>query len=197
MDINFSSNFYFNLFQLIVFFTIAQRLFELRLAKKNEQVLIKMGARIIQEKNYFFMVLLHVSWLASMVWVIINKNQFMNHSLHLNLFYFFLFTYFLGQTLRIVAIKTLGVRWSTRIVILPHTNAIRNGLFKWIRHPNYLGVCLEIVSLPMMMGLWEMAIFFSLVNLVILVIRIKLEEKKLIESNFYQQIFNLKNAKKI
>ena len=96
----------------------------------------------------------------------------------------------LGQFLRLSAIMTLGKRWSTKIVVLPQAPLVTNGLFKIIRHPNYLGVVLEIVALPLMGGYWKLALFFSIANFTILYFRIRLEEKMLDQYNGYYKEFS-------
>jgi methyltransferase len=177
------------IFKAIVIFTTAQRLFELLIAKHNEKVLKADGAIIVKEKNYVAMVVLHTTWIISLLamafWgsLDIVPAQFM----------IFFIVFICGQAFRVVAISTLGTRWSTRIVILPNANAIRKGIFKYFRHPNYLGVVLEILALPMMIGAWELAMIFTLANFVILFFRVRLEEEMLNKYNNYNKIFSLNN----
>jgi protein-S-isoprenylcysteine O-methyltransferase Ste14 len=45
----------------------------------------------------------------------------------------------LGLSLRIVAIKTLGEFWSYHIEIKPNHRIVRSGIYRYIRHPAYLG----------------------------------------------------------
>ena len=176
---------YFFLF--IVFFTIVQRLFELRISARNEKSIIQDNGFIVPEKNYLFMVLLHSSWLVVIlymaIWNWVEPNNL--------IFLIGLVLFLCGQTLRIVAIKTLGSRWTTRIAILPEKPAINKGVFKYFRHPNYLGVCLEIFALPFMAGFFSLAIIFSIANFVILYLRIKKEEEFLSQYSSYQDVFNL------
>jgi methyltransferase len=172
-------------FKMLVGFTIIQRIAELFWAKRNENLLVKKGAKIINETNYLFMVVLHSSWLVSLAYfAFFEKLQFSN-----TLFLIGLIVFIIGQGLRISAIYTLGERWSTRIVILAEAPAIKKGLFKFVKHPNYLGVILEIVALPFCASLYEVAIIFTLTNFVILYFRIKKEESELSAHNNYQQIF--------
>lgn len=166
-------------------FTIVQRIAELFLSKSNEKYITSRGGRIIPEKNYIFMVLLHTSWLV----VIAYFAFFTKLSFQTTFFIPATIFFFIGQAFRLSAIFTLGRRWSTRIMILPEAPAIRKGLFTWIKHPNYLGVCIEIAALPLIGGLILPAILFSLLNFTILFFRIRLEEKLLSEFNDYSKIF--------
>jgi methyltransferase len=174
------------LFLVTVIFTAVQRILELFISKRNVGSLIKKGGKVIKEKNYIAMVLLHTSWIIILLYNGFNNKNIINE----NYFYIFFGSFCLGQFLRITAITTLGERWTTQIVVLPEAPVIKKGLFTFIRHPNYLGVVIEILSLPMMGGLYLIAFVFSALNLIILYFRIKLEEKSLREYNNYDTVFS-------
>lgn len=178
------------LFIVIVIFTCAQRIYELFLSKNNIKKAVLEGAFVVKEKNYLFMVLLHSSWLISILIMSIKEHLRVNKVS----FFIFLFIFLLGQILRIVAIKTLGERWSTKIVIFPEKLAVKKGIFNFIRHPNYLGVILEIFALPAMGGFYLLAFIFSLLNLIILFFRIRLEEIFLKKYNNYESIYSIENS---
>jgi methyltransferase len=86
-----------------------------------------------------------------------------------------------GQTLRYLAIRTLAECWSTRIYVVPDAPLIKHGIYRFVRHPNYLGVILEIASVPLLHAAYGTAVVFSLANLIILRHRIRLEELALDE----------------
>lgn len=170
----------------IVFFVICQRLYELSLAQKNEKMILSKGGKIITEElNYFFMVTLHTIWLTLTLYF-----SFKLDVVDSQVFYYFFAVFIMGQILRVIAIKTLKERWSTRIVILPEVDAVKKGIFNYIRHPNYLGVCLELFALPAMISRYEVAVIFSIINGVILYFRIKKEEQCLREFNNYEKVFS-------
>lgn len=172
--------------KIVVILTMLQRLYELRLSKKNEKRLISEGAKIIAEPNYIFMVLLHTSWILYLIYAVF-FTQITTSPLFVAIG---LSVFFLGQVLRITAIKTLGYRWSTRVVVLPKAPVVQNGIFTKIRHPNYLGVVLEIAFLPIALKLFSVAALFSVINGIILFFRIRLEEKSLNEYNNYFEAFS-------
>ena len=74
-------------------------------------------------------------------------------------------------------IATLGIRWTTRIIILPGARPVTKGPFRLIRHPNYAVVIGEIAVLPLALGLPYVAAVFSLLNACMLTIRIRAENK--------------------
>lgn len=84
-----------------------------------------------------------------------------------------------AQGLRWWAISTLGDRWSTRVIVVPGAKPVTGGPYRYLRHPNYLAVILEMACLPLAWGLWRLAIFFTLGNAVILWFRIREEERAL------------------
>lgn len=172
-------------FKALVIFTIVQRIAELFISKRNEKYITSIGGKVLPETNYIFMVLLHTTWLIALLYCALRV------PLEFHQYSFILFTTFflLGQFFRISAITTLGKRWSTRVMILPEAPVIKSGLFKLVRHPNYVGVILEIAALPLIAGLWKIAAIYSLLNGIILFFRIRFEEKMLSDHNDYQEQF--------
>jgi methyltransferase len=90
--------------------------------------------------------------------------------------------FLVGQLLRIMAIRTLGDRWTVRVLTLPGTPRITQGLYSWLGHPNYIGVTLEIASLPLSHGAVLTAVVFSVLNAAVLMLRISVESRALAES---------------
>jgi methyltransferase len=81
---------------------------------------------------------------------------------------------------RLWVLRTLGPRWTTRIIVLPGAPLVAGGPFRFVRHPNYLVVIGEIAVLPLVFGLWQLALIFSVLNAVVLWIRIRAEERALV-----------------
>ena len=88
-----------------------------------------------------------------------------------------------GSGLRYLAITTLGRRWCVKAMAVPGESVVRKGIYTRVRHPNYLGVCLEIFGLPLAAGFFKVALFFGLANLALLRVRIAAEEKALMEES--------------
>ena len=123
-----------------------QRLFELRLSQRNEWSLRQRGGREHAPGTYRWIVTLHATWFASMLLeVFAGRRKFYPQlaALALSLFA-------VGQTLRLTAIRTLGWRWSARVMTVPGEAPVRYGIYRYMRHPNYLGVELEILSAPLL-----------------------------------------------
>jgi len=166
------------------FFLVAivatQRLLEVRIAARNTERLLVAGAREFESRHYNIMKALHTTWLfaclAEASWRAVPPN------LELSIYAGVLFS--IGQILRIAAIMALGPRWTTRIIVLPEVPPVVGGIYRFIRHPNYLGVILEMAALPLVFGCWLTAAVFSTANLVLLLgARIPAEEAALNSNN--------------
>lgn len=84
------------------------------------------------------------------------------------------------QALRWWCIATLGPQWNTRVIVVPNVPLVTTGPYRWLRHPNYVAVTVEVAALPLVHSAWLTAIVFSLVNGVLLLrFRIPAEERAL------------------
>jgi len=85
----------------------------------------------------------------------------------------------MAQALRVWAILSLGRRWNTRIIVIPGLKPVARGPYRYIRHPNYVAIAVELIAIPMMCGAYRTAALFSALNALLLRIRIREEEKAL------------------
>jgi methyltransferase len=83
------------------------------------------------------------------------------------------------QGLRWWCVRTLGPRWNTRIVVVPGLQLVTGGPYRWLRHPNYVAVVVEVAALPLVHTAWVTAVVFSLLDVVVLSLRIPAEERAL------------------
>lgn len=90
-----------------------------------------------------------------------------------------------AQVLRYWAIATLGRRWSVRVVVLPDVPVVTGGPYRFVRHPNYLAVIIEMFAIPLVHTAWLTALVFTLVNLALLAVRIRAEEEALARHSGY------------
>lgn len=84
-----------------------------------------------------------------------------------------------AQALRWWCIRTLGMRWNTRIVVLPKLALVAGGPYRWFRHPNYVAVVAEGVALPLVHTAWLTAALFTGLNAWLLTLRIRAEDAAL------------------
>ena len=153
---------------------VAQRLYELGLARRNTARLRERGAREAGAEHYPVMVLLHAGWFGCWFWESWQAGSPLSPHWRL-----LLGLAVAGQLLRWTSILTLGPRWTTRVMVLPDEPPVSRGFYALIPHPNYLGVVLELFSVPLIFGAWRTALLFSAANLMLLKVRIGVEERAL------------------
>jgi len=142
-----------------------QRIGELVLARYNTGKLMARGAIEIGANHYPLVVAVHAAWLIALwVW---GRDQ------EVNLLALALFVAMQGLRLWILA--TLGPRWTTRIIVLPGEPLVAFGPYRYFSHPNYAVVVAEIALLPFALHLPLLAVIFTALNAVVLVIRIRTE----------------------
>jgi methyltransferase len=83
------------------------------------------------------------------------------------------------QALRWWCVHTLGPQWNTRIVVVPKLALVARGPYRLLRHPNYVAVVLEVAALPLVHTAWVTAIVFSVLDAMVLSIRIPAEQRAL------------------
>lgn len=153
---------------LLSYVTI-QRLGELAYARRNTLALMAKGAREAAAEHYPYMVALHAVWLAGL-WIAGPGAQVVMPWLCL---------FAALQVMRFWVLATLGGRWTTRIVVLPGEPLVAAGPYRLLRHPNYAVVVGEIAVLPLALGMPWYALVFSILNGIMLAIRIRAENRAL------------------
>jgi len=154
---------------IILALVTLQRLGELWLSNRNTRRLLAKGAREHSPAHYPLIVAVHLLWLVTLWWLAPTRP----------VDGFWLAFFVAIEIFRIWVLATLGPRWTTRIIVLPGAPLVRRGPYRFVNHPNYLVVVLEIAVLPLVFGLWQVAVIFSLLNAAVLTIRIRAEDRTL------------------
>jgi methyltransferase len=173
------------LYALLVALVAAGRLIELRIAGRNRRALLARGGVEVAPGHYPWMVLQHTAFLICCpleVWLL--GRPFLP-LLGIPM----LLLVVLATGLRYWVISTLDGRWTTRIVVLPGASPVTGGPYRFLRHPNYLAVIAEILALPLVHTAWLTAIVFSVLNGILLRVRIRDEEDALSRMTDYGTVF--------
>ncbi len=157
----------------ILLFVTLQRLGELVLARRNTARLLARGAYEVAPGHYPLIVLLHAAWLLGLWWLAFDAP----------VSWFWLAAFVVLQGLRVWVLLTLGDRWTTRIIVLPGAPLVSGGPYRLLSHPNYAVVVAEIAVLPLVFGSTSYALVFSLLNAIVLAIRIRAENAALAGPN--------------
>ena len=151
------------LFGALIVVIAVQRVTELRLAKRNLEWALAQGGRLIEEPHYWMFFALHGGWLLA--WPL----EAYVRGLQLSAAWpAWLAGFVLAEGLRYWAIGSLGPRWNTKIVVLDGAPLIRQGPYKYIAHPNYVAVALELACVPMVFGAWITALACTVLNAALL-----------------------------
>jgi methyltransferase len=152
---------------LLIALVALQRLAELLHARRNTRALIARGGKETGAAHYPLFVLLHGGWLIAL-FVLTAPNPEPHWG--------WLALLAACQGLRLWVLATLGPYWTTRIITVAGAPPVATGPYRYIRHPNYLIVALEIPALPLGLGLSVVGAVFGLLNVALLAYRISIED---------------------
>lgn len=158
-------------FIIYIALIIALRLTELSISGRNEKWLLSQGAIEYGRGHYPFVIALHTCFIISMM----AEYRFGNGSHQID--YTFLLLLVILLLFKWWILASLGKYWNTRVYRIPGSTPVKKGPYRFIRHPNYADVIGEIAIIPLVFHLYYTAIVFSLLNAVMLTIRIRVENK--------------------
>jgi len=156
----------------------AERLLELRVSSRNARRQLAAGGVEAGRGHYPAMVLFHAAFLAACAleplawprpWPLAAALPALGAAL-------------LAQALRWWAVASLGGRWTTRVVVVPGAPPVTGGPYRWLAHPNYLAVALELLAVPLMGGAVYTAVAATLGNAALMAVRLPAEERALGEA---------------
>lgn len=175
------------LFYSFIFLLILQRSIELMIAKRNEQQLKKQGALEFGTEHYPWMLLLHTGFFTILILEVVSFNRAVSTQWML-----WLTLFIAAQIGRIWVIHSLGMYWNTKIIVLPKSEVIIKGPYKYIKHPNYVIVATEILVISLLFNAFFTCIVFTLLNAWMMYIRIPIEERAMKENTEYGSVFQKK-----
>jgi methyltransferase len=170
------------LFIVILSVVIVQRLLELTIASRNEKWMKEKGAIEFGKGHYPWMVLMHIAFFVSLIAEVLIFKRGLSP-----LWPLFLLVFLLAQAGRIWALASLGKYWNTKIIVLPGAEVVQKGPYRFIRHPNYLIVALELLTLPLIFQAYYTAILFMSLNFMMMSVRIPAEEAALKKLTEYER----------
>jgi methyltransferase len=176
------------LFVALVVATIGQRLFELVRSRTNQGTMRTHGFnRVDSSLSYVCMVVVHSTWFVAMLL----EHTIFPRTLLGAMSWLALVVFVAAQMLRLWALRSLGSQWNVQVMAPDLHNdqlgLVTVGPYRYVRHPNYLAVILEFLSLPIVGGAPITALVWSLLNGVVLFFRIQYEESHLARRPGYEQ----------
>ena len=164
-------------FAALFLLLVSQRILEMALSTRNRRWALACGG--IERGDRFFpvVVAVHSLFFVSLLLEWRHRSQGWNTGWPI-----WLGLVLAAQLLRLWSIRSLGPRWNTRIIVIPGSKPVMDGPYRFIRHPNYLAVIVEMVAVPVLCGAFITAAIFTVANALILARRIPEEEKALEEA---------------
>lgn len=164
------------MFWLLIAILIAQRAAEMAVARQNEQKVKKQGAIEFGESHYPYIIIMHILFFLSLIAEVLLMNK-QPSSWWIGIAAAILIV----QAVRYWALCSLGAYWNTKILVVPGAELVKKGPYKWMKHPNYTVCILEILLIPLLYQAYVTMCLFSIVNAVLLTVRIRTEDKALEE----------------
>lgn len=166
----------------------AGRLLELRVSHARQRRMLAQGARRIPEPNYFWMVALHSGTLAaSAAEVLLAQRPFIPLLGGVTLA-----LWILSNAARYWVIQTLAGHWNVNIVDSSPLGVVSSGPYRYIRHPNYVAVFIEILSIPLIHTAWITALAATLAHVFVLRGRVAREDAVLLANPEYRRAMGTK-----
>jgi methyltransferase len=159
------------------------RLREMRVSRGRQRAMAARGVARAAEPGFVLMVLLHTGVLvASAVEVIALRRPFVPAIAIPAL------ALLAGATaLRWWVIATLGPHWNVQVMRSTGLGVVTSGPYRFVRHPNYVAVFVELAVLPLVHGAWVTALVGSALHVAVLRRRIALEESVLMADEGYRK----------
>lgn len=163
------------LYTLVVAAVVVERLVELIVSLRHERALRARGAVEAGGGHYPLMVALHASLFPACLGEVWLAGRPFVPALAAGAGLLLVLT----MALRWWTVATLGERWTTRVLVLPGAPLVAGGPFRFLRHPNYLAVAVEIFAIPLLHTAWATAALWGGANLALLAVRIRAEDRAL------------------
>src|ERR1700712_740379 len=157
-------------FIVFISFLILQRLSELLIARRNEKWLLSQGAIQYGQSHYPFMIAMHTLFIVSII-----AEYYNSGGTEISWVFFIIFLAVL--LFKFWALSSLGKYWNTKIYRIPGVYPVKRGPYKFLKHPNYMEVVCEIAVIPLIFHLYYTAIVFTVLNAIMLTVRITVENK--------------------
>jgi len=149
---------------VLILLTGAERIVELVISKRNARWALSRGGVEYGFGHFPYMVALHTGFLLACL-----AEVYFGHRPFIPWLGWPMFAIVLAcQAGRYWVIRTLGKQWNTRVVVVPGMALVTGGLYRYLRHPNYVIVIVEGIALPLVHTAWITAIVFTVLNAVLL-----------------------------
>ena len=170
------------LYLVLLLGVAALRLVELRISRLHQQQMTARGARKIVDPKFRWMVLVHSAVLLGAACEVVFLKRPLIPWLGAMMFLLFL----AANAVRWWVIRTMGQHWNVQVVDSTQLGVVTAGPFRYVRHPNYAAVFMEMLALPLVHTAWITALAGTLAHAVVLAQRLSAEERVLWANSDYR-----------
>ncbi len=170
------------LYLLLLAATGVGRLIELRISQRHQSALARHGVAVQSEPAFPWIVVLHTGVLAGSALEVLLLRRRPRPAVAAGP----TIAALLATGLRWWAIATLGQHWTVRIADSLRLGVVSSGPYRWLRHPNYLALIVELEALPLMHSAWLTALIGGAAHVLLLRRRIAAEEAVLMRNSAYR-----------
>ena len=170
------------LYLLFLLVVGAERLAELVLSKRHQREMAAEGIEKVPERHFTWMVAVHTGVLVAAYAEVALLNRAFQPGLAVAMGVIFV----VATLLRIWVIRTMRTHWNVEVMASAPLGVVTTGPYRFVRHPNYLAVVLELAAIPLIHGAWLTAIVGSLANAWVLMHRLAVEERVLLADPTYR-----------
>ena len=173
---------------VVVALVSAQRGLEMAISARHRRFWRQRGVDAARDPVWPLMVLVHVGLLAGSAlepWLL--SRPFLA-AIALPAITLFL----LAQALRFWVLRSLREHWNTRILETTKVRVVTSGPYRFVRHPNYAAVLIELATLPLFHSAWLTWIAVNLLHIPVLIVRIRSEEAVLRRADDWTRAFAAK-----
>jgi methyltransferase len=160
---------------------ILLRFAELRISRRHQRLLAARGAEKIADSHFRWMVLAHAGVLLGAAAEVLVLRRPLLPALAIPMLLLFL----AANAVRWWVIRTLGEHWNVQVVDSTRLGIVATGPFRYVRHPNYAAVFLEMLALPLIHTAWITALAGAAAQVVVLAQRLSTEERVLLGNPQY------------
>lgn len=160
----------------------AGRLIELGVSRRRQRALATRGVPLVRERYFSGIVAVHTAVLAGSALEVAVLERRVIPALAIVSGIAFV----LANGLRWWVIATLGEHWNVHVMDSAGLGVVTTGPFRWLRHPNYLALIVELEALPLIRTAWLTALIGGIAHAFVLRRRVATEEAVLMRHPEYR-----------
>jgi methyltransferase len=169
------------LFLALLLAVAAMRIFELRISRRHQQRMTSRGAARVKDPYFRWMAVFHTLVLIGAATEVVFLGRPLIPALTISMLTLFI----VANLVRWWVIRTLGEHWNVQVVDSTKLGFVASGPFRYVRHPNYAAVFVEMIALPLIHTAWITALAGAVAHIIVLSLRLSVEDPVLLANPDY------------